>query len=339
MKALVTGAAGFIGSHLVDALIEEYDVVYGVDNLVGGYESNVNPSSQFTPIDLCDKQAVSDYIKKIKPDVLFHLAADATEGRSQFTPISASENNYLAYLYTLIPCIQQHIKKVVLVSSMSVYGSQKPPFSEEMPKKPDDVYGVTKAAMEDVTQVLAKVHGFEYSIIRPHNVYGPRQNMRDPYRNVVAIFINRLLQNKPFYIYGKGNQKRAFTYIQDLIPYMVTIGSSESCNGEIFNIGPDQEYTINQLSEAILTTWFQNTTIPESLTPHYLPLRPLEVVNAYCTNDKAKKHLGYTTSVSLLKGIQETVAWAKSVGPQPFQYIDLELMNDDVPETWKKHLI
>lgn len=340
MKILVTGAAGFIGSHLVDVLLQKGNhEVFGIDNLSGGFMQNVNPGSRFTNLDLRDKEKTASYIAGIKPDLLFHLAADATEGRSQFTPISASENNYIGYLYTLVPAIKAGLKKVVLVSSMSVYGSQKPPFSEDMPKKPDDVYGVTKAGMEDVTEILSKVHGFTYTIIRPHNVYGPRQNFTDPYRNVVGIFLNCLLHNKRYYIYGKGEQKRAFTYIDDLAPYVAEAGFSDACNGEAINIGPEKEYSVNELSQAILQAWFEGKEVPQALQPEYLPLRPLEVVDAYCTNTKAKKLLGYKTSVPLEEGIKRTIIWAKSMGPQEFRYTPLELETGNVPLTWKKKLL
>src|SRR3989344_4384102 len=220
MRILVTGAAGFMGSHLVDALVGlNQHEVFAVDDMSGGYKSNINPKSQFAKLDLRDKKKVWEYIAHVKPEILYHLAADATEGRSQFTPISASERNFLAYMYTLVPCIKNGIKRVVLTSSMSVYGAQKPPFSENMRRDPEDVYGITKTAMEEATEVLGKVHNFEFVIIRPHNVYGPKQTLSDPYRNVIGIFINCLLNNKNFYIYGKGEQKRSFTYIDDFTPY------------------------------------------------------------------------------------------------------------------------
>src|SRR3990167_5139366 len=142
IRAMVTGAAGFMGSYVVDALMARGDCEgYGVDDLSGGYESNINKNSHFEKLDLRDKKKTELYIEKVKPELLYHLAADASEGRSQFTPLSATERNYLAYMNTLVSCIKHGLKKVVLTSSMSVYGAQKPPFSENMLKKPEDIYG------------------------------------------------------------------------------------------------------------------------------------------------------------------------------------------------------
>lgn len=336
MRILVTGAAGFMGSYVVDSLVARGDCeVYGVDDMSGGYESNINSKSKFEKLDLRDKKKTETLINKIKPELLYHLAADASEGRSQFTPLSATERNLLAYMYTLVPCIQNGLKRVVLTSSMSVYGAQQSPFSEEMDPRPEDIYGIAKAAMEEATKVLSKVHGFEYVIVRPHNVYGPRQNLSDPYRNVIGIFINCLLNKKHFYIYGDGKQKRAFTYIDDFNPYFVECGFSRDVVGEIINIGPSEEHSINELAQIVLSKF------PSNLKPQYLPLRPQEVVEAYCTNEKATKLLGYKTTTSLEDGVVKMIAWAKKLGPQKFKYLPdgLELESPDVPKTWKDKLI
>lgn len=340
-KILVTGAAGFMGSHLVHDLIEQgYPEVYGVDDLSGGYKSNINEKSKFTQLDLRDKQKTREYIEVVKPEIIFHLAADATEGRSQFTPASCTERNYMAYLYLLVPAIKNGLEKMILTSSMSVYGSQNPPFSEEMPTAPEDIYGISKASMEKATQVLARVHKFKYVIIRPHNVYGPGQNLSDPYRNVVGIFINCLLNNKNFYIYGDGNQKRAFSYIDDFTPYIMKAAILPEAEGEIFNIGPIEEHSINDLAEVVLREFFSDGNIPDSLKPKYLPMRPLEVINAWCTADKAKRVLGYQSSINLAEGVKRMVEWAKKMGPQKFKYLEnLEIITDKTPSTWVEKLM
>lgn len=339
-KILVTGAAGFMGSHLVDSLVELGHEIYGVDDLSGGYLTNVNPKAKFTKLDLRKKEKTASYIEKIKPEIVFHLAADATEGRSQFTPISATERNYLAYLNILVPSIKNGMEKIILTSSMSVYGKQKPPFSERMERKPEDLYGISKAAMESSTEILSEVHGFKYVIIRPHNVYGPRQNMADPYRNVIAIFINCLLNNKHYYIYGSGKQKRAFTYIDDFTPYIIKAAFSKKAENEIFNIGPVEEYAINQLSGIVLEKFFKGQKIPLSMKPRYLPIRPKEVVDAWCTVEKSERVLGYRTSVALPEGIEKMMEWAKKKGPQEFIHLsELELIGKKTPKTWSEKLL
>lgn len=342
MRILVTGAAGFMGSHLVDALIQRGgNDIYAVDDLSGGYIRNVNELAKFTTLDLRDKKKTEEYIAKVRPELIYHLAADATEGRSQFTPISATERNYLAYMYLLVPAIKNGLKKMVLTSSMSVYGAQTPPFSEDLPRRPEDIYGIAKAAMEEATEVLSKVYSFNFVIIRPHNVYGPKQNLADPYRNVIGIFINCMLNKRNFYIYGDGEQTRAFTYIEDFTPYILDSGFSDTCNGQIINIGPTKEYSINELSQVVLSTFFPNGDIPKSLQPVYVALRPQEVKEAFCTNEKAKELLEYKTTITLKEGVVKMIEWAKQMGPQEFTYLKegLELENKDVPKTWSEKLI
>lgn len=341
MRILVTGSAGFMGSHLVDALIKKgFKNVYGADDLSGGYLDNVSPKSFFTKLDLRDKKKTLVLVTKVKPELIFHLAADATEGRSQFTPISCTERNYFAYLNLLVPAIAHGLKKVVLTSSMSIYGSQKPPFTEDMDRRPDDIYGISKAAMERASEILSQVHGFKYVIMRPHNVYGPGQNLSDPYRNVVAIFINCLLNNKNFFIYGDGEQERAFSYIDDFTPYIIKAAFLKEAEREIFNIGPVEESTINHLADIVLKAFFPKRNVPEKLKPKHLPPRPMEVKEAWCSVEKAKRVLGYKTTVSLEEGVRQMIEWAKRKGPQKFYYLDkLEIVNKNTPLTWVEKLM
>lgn len=326
MKIIVTGSAGFIGSHLVDEFINEGYDVYGIDNLSGGSLYNVNPECKHHTLDLRDRFETECLVDEIEADVLYHLAADATEGRSQFTPTSAIENNLNAYMNVLIPFIKAGGKKVVLFSSMSVYGKGKPPFSEKMARKPVDVYGQAKRAMEEITEILSEVHGFQYVIIRPHNVYGERQRLDDPYRNVIGIFINRMLQGKPLYIYGDGEQRRAFSYIGDMIKPMVR---AMSLHKEIINLGAEKDYSINQLAELI------------SDKVEHVADRPKEVKEAFSTTEKSKKLLKFEDKTPLFFGIGKTIEWAKQKGFQEPKYLDeLEIdILDKAPLTWKNKLI
>ncbi len=335
MRVLVTGSAGFIGSHLVDALIRDGHEVFGIDNLSIGTLENISPEakSNFTVLDMRDYDRLRRYVSEVKPGLIYHLAAWAHEGLSQFAPRLITENNYLAFINLIVPAIQNGLKRIVVGSSMSVYGDQDPPFDEEMPRKPVDIYAVSKVAMEEATEILARVHGFDYTIVRPHNVYGPRQSLRDPYRNVVGIFINRLLQNKPPIIYGDGEQTRAFSYIDDVVPYLSKCGFQNNVKGEIINLGPRKEYTVNQLAEAVVKAFGSD------LRPVHVEDRPVEVKHAYCTNRKAKELLGYYTAVELEEGVGKMVAWARKQGPQEFQYLKELELTGKVPETWSKHLI
>ena len=339
-KILVTGSAGFMGSHLYDQLFAMGHEVYGVDDLSGGFIRNVSKPKFFDQIDLRDRKATEEYIKWLKPSMIFHLAADATEGRSQFTPFSAIDRNLVAYANLLIPAIKHGLEKMVLTSSMSVYGKQQVPFHENMIPQPEDIYGMSKTGMEKMTDVLSRVYNFKYVIVRPHNVYGSRQNLSDPYRNVVGIFINCLLHGKNFYIYGDGKQKRAFSHISDVMPMMVKAGFSKNCEGKIINLGSDEVVTLKELAQIVLEEFFGKNNIPVHLKPKNMPDRPQEVKYAYCTHIEARRLLNFKVKKDLGTGVREMIAWAKSLGKQPFTYLtSMDLEHSTTPETWKAKLI
>jgi UDP-glucose 4-epimerase len=331
---LVTGVAGFMGSHLAEYLANQGHHVTGIDNLSIGKIHNIPENIIFKRVDLRDAEATAKVVAETKPELVYHLACWAHEGLSQFMPRHITENNYNAFLNLITPAINHGMRRIVVCSSMSVYGDQQPPFDESLPKRPVDVYAVAKAAMEDTTAILADVHGFDFTIIRPHNVYGPRQIIWDPYRNVAGIFVNRIMNKLPPVIYGDGEQTRAFSYIDDVTPYIAKAGMIEETKGEIINVGPLENYSINELARTVLTAFGSD------MEPHYEPDRPREVKHAYCTNEKAVRLLGYQTSVTLQQGIQRMVDWARGIGPQQFQYLDeLELTGEKVPDMWKHRLM
>jgi len=207
-KILVTGSAGFMGSHLVDFLENENHEVFGVDDLSGGFLVNIKNKKSFKQLDLRDTNETDKLIKELKPQIIFHLAAWAHEGLSQFCPIRITENNYNAYLNVLVASVKYNVNKVVCCSSMSVYGhGRKPPFNETDLRQPEDIYAIAKTAMENATEIFHKVYKIDYTIVRPHNLIGPRQNMADPYRNVAAIFINRLLQKNLTFMVMDSNEE------------------------------------------------------------------------------------------------------------------------------------
>jgi UDP-glucose 4-epimerase len=329
VRILVTGAAGFIGGHITEGLSADGHEVIGVDDLSGGVRENVAPPAEFIELDLRDAGRTEQTVLANPPDVLCHLAANAREGASQFQPRDVCGRNLLAYANVLVPCIQAGVKKVVLYSSMAVYGDQPPPFDETMPRMPVDVYGVNKTAMEEMTEILAEVHGFRYTIVRPHNVFGERQTLSDPFRNVVAIFMNRIMRGEPIYIYGDGQQKRAFSYIYDSLPaFLRATELRPELDREIINVGGKRPVTVSRLFELVRSAFDAN---PEVI---YLPDRPREVKNAYCTWEKSEKLLGYEERYTLEEAIRRMAAWAKSAGPQPWREEQLELPSQKAPSIW-----
>lgn len=334
MKILITGVAGFIGSHLQDHFVTRGHKVIGVDNLSGGFKRNINPLTDFYDFDLSDDERIKFIFSIEEPELVFHCAADATEGRSQFTPVSATKNNFNASMVVFKNAIKYGAKRIVFTSSMSVYGAQDPPFDEGRPRKPVDIYGINKASSEHALEVLADVHGIEYCIVRPHNVFGERQNIRDAYRNVVGIFMNRIMNGKPPIIYGDGEQRRAFTYIDNLTPYLAKAGTHPDANGKIINIGPTEHRSINDLAKEVAKAMGYRGELV------HVEERPLEVKKAYCTVDTARALLNYKTIVSFEEGVKRMAEWAKELGPQEPVYLDeLELVNDKTPDTWREKII
>ncbi|HYD34727.1 MAG TPA: SDR family NAD(P)-dependent oxidoreductase [Vitreimonas sp.] len=328
-KILITGGAGFIGSHLVELLIKNGYRVAVIDDLSGGLTDNVHPKASFYKIDIRKAAQVEKVFATFKPEVVYHLAANAAESKAQFSPMDITSRNYDGAIKVLTAAIRHGLKRFIFTSSIAVYGQLQTPFKETDKPEPEDIYGVTKLAFEDSLKILSQVHGFEYVITRPHNVYGPRQNMRDPYRNVVTIFMNALLQDKPFYIYGQGDQVRCFSYVTDVVEALAKCLSAPVA-GMTFNVGSDHAYTVNELAEAILRV------TGSSLEPIYLPQRPREVITAISDHQLSKQHLQYQDRTDLETGLRATWQWAKKQGYQPPRYTKIEIESPLLPQNWRR---
>lgn len=329
MKVLITGGAGFIGSHLVDRFLKNRDEVIVIDDLSGGYKRNLDKSVKFYNVDLRDAKETDRTIKKIKPKIVYHLAANAAENKAQFSPIDITSRNYSTFINTLVASIKYGMKRFVITSSIAVYGGLQTPFKEKHKPEPEDLYGISKLAMEESLKVLSKVHEFEFVITRPHNVYGPRQNMTDPYRNVVTIFMNSILKKKPYYIYGKGNQRRCFSYIDDVVEALYKCAEAK-VNKMTFNIGADKDYSLNELSEVIQEV--AGVNIP----PVYIPDRPQEVKIAIADHAQAKKYLKYSDGTKLEDGLKKTWEYVKELGPQKEIFTEIELPSIKLPQNWSR---
>ena len=272
-------------------------------------------------------------IKKIMKnvDIVYHCAATAHEGLSVFSPFEITKNNYLASVSIFSAAINEKVKRIIFCSSMARYGEQQTPFTEAMDPKPVDPYGISKVAAEDVLKSLCELNKVEWVIAVPHNIIGLRQIYSDPYRNVVSIFLNRMLQGKPPIVYGDGEQKRCFSYIDDCLSCMIPMLDQQNLNKQVINIGPDEEFvTVNKVVEICSNITGLN------LEAIHKEDRPREVKHATCSADKARKLLNYQTKVSLKEGIQKTYDYIKKRGTKDFNYkISIEIDNDLTPVTWK----
>ena len=328
-KILITGVAGFLGSHLADKLKEMGHEIVGIDNMLCGYEDNIPSGINFHKIDCCNFQDVKKIMKGI--NVVYHCAATAHEGLSVFSPYEITKNIFQASVSIFSAAVNEKVERIIFCSSMARYGNSKPPFTEDMKPKPIDPYAISKVASEEVLANLCELNNIEYVIAVPHNIIGPRQRYDDPFRNVVSIVLNRMLQGNAPIIYGDGEQQRCFSYIDDCLQCMIPMLDQKNLNKEIINIGPDEEFvTINKVVEICSNLTGFNSK------PIYKKDRPREVKHALCSADKARKLLNYKTNTSLETGILKTLNYIKSRGVKPFDYnLELEIINDLTPETWK----
>jgi UDP-glucose 4-epimerase len=334
MKVLVTGVAGFMGSHLADAFLAKgYDVI-GIDNLLGGYEENVPSGVDFHNIDLDNLELIQPLFKDV--DLVVHTACTAYEGLSVFSPSLVVRNTMQITTNIMSACVKANVKKIVHLSSMARYGTQDVvPFVESMTPKPQDPYGIAKYGAELMIKNIADTHGLNYVILVPHNIIGPRQKFDDPYRNVASIMINRMLQGKQPIIYGNGEQKRCFSFMQDVTDPLMIACETDVADGRIVNIGPDEEFvTINELAQKL------SIILDFKLEPIYMPGRPQEVFHANCSANLARELLNYKTTTSLESGLVELVNWIKSKGARQFNYhLPLEFVTDKTPKTWTDRLM
>jgi len=323
-----------MGSHLADAFISRGYRVIGIDNLLGGYRSNVPSEVEFHEADLGDFESVKEFFKNV--DLVVHTACTAYEGLSVFSPALVSRNTSHITTVALSASVRGGVKKFVHLSSMARYGTQdKVPFTEDMTPKPQDPYGIAKYASELMIQNIAETHGMKYVILVPHNIIGPRQKYDDPFRNVASIMINRMLSSKQPIIYGDGTQKRCFSFMQDVTDPLMIACETDLVDGKVVNIGPDEEFvSINELAEKIASI------LNFSLKPIYMPGRPQEVVNANCSADLARELLGYKTTTSLEAGLSELILWIQNKGVKEFDYhLPLEFVTEKTPKTWTEKLI
>ena len=336
---VITGSAGLIGSNLANELLSLGYNVLGVDNLVGGYYSNIPVHNNYKHLeaDILDNKLLAKEFKAFNPDTVIHCAALAHEGLSVFSPSTITNNIYSGTISIASAAISCEAKLIINTSSMARYGNAKTPFSEHTKPTPVDPYGLAKLQAEQQLNLLSRIHSIKVIHMVPHNVCGPNQCYSDPFRNVLSIFANRISKDKPVYIYGDGEQQRSFSHVNDCVDAYIKIIESHNNidTGEVFNIGPTHgsEISINTLADIVAKNY--NKTADKI----YINERPQEVKNAWVTTNKAELLLDYKTNYSTEEVVRDTVNWVRSSEVRNFDYhIGLEIVNDKTPKTWTRQL-
>lgn len=310
-RTLVTGGAGFIGSHLAEALMAAGHQVHVLDDLSGGYEQNVPNGAEFTRGSIVDAYAVESLFRKGKFDFVYHAAAYAAEGLSHFIRQHNYENNVLGSVNLINAAVNHGVKCFVFFSSIAVYGRGQLPMTEAMRPLPEDPYGIAKYAIELDLDAANKMFGMPYIIFRPHNVYGERQNLNDRFRNVVGIFCRQLLCGEPLCIFGDGLQTRAFTYIGDIAGTLAAAVNESSAYNRVFNVGADKPVSVLDLARMMQQIAGDHSEI------RHLPARH-EVMHAFSSHAAIDEVFPNRPMTALREGLERTFAWARTQTLLPY---------------------
>jgi UDP-glucose 4-epimerase len=326
-KVLVTGGAGFIGAHVSQELLKAGHEVIVLDDLSGGFRDNVPEQAMFVEGSILDVQLVQALFRTHRFDYVFHLAAYAAEGLSHFIKRFNYENNVIGSINLINESVNCQVKCFVFTSSIAVYGTNQLPMREDLVPNPEDSYGIAKLTVEKELEITKRMFGLNYIIFRPHNVYGEKQNLGDKYRNVIGIFMNQMMQHKPVTIFGDGEQTRAFSYIGDVAPRIAASVANNFCYNEIFNIGADQSYSINQLVDVVARAMDE--------TPTKVHLAPRnEVTHAYADHSKVENIFPLNKATSLEAGIQRMARWARLVGSRKSKHFENIEIRKSLPQSW-----
>ena len=331
-KTLVTGGAGFIGSHVCRHLLAAGHKVVVLDDLSGGFKDQVPDGAEFVSGSVTDTALVNRLFEQHKFDHVFHLAAYAAEGLSHFIKHFNYTNNLLGSVNLINASVNHDVKVFVFTSSIAVYGRNQVPMTEELTPQPEDPYGIAKYAVELDLREAHEMFGLKYVVFRPHNVYGENQNIGDRYRNVIGIFMNQIMQGQPMSVFGDGQQTRAFSHIDDVAPVIAASIGRPAAYNQVFNVGADKPYSVLELAQVTARAMGAQPNIK------HLGARN-EVVNAYSSHEKVKRVFGdLIKNITLEAGVNGMAAWAKNHGPRrskPFSGI--EVMKK-MPASWAADL-
>jgi len=325
---LVTGGAGFIGSHVTEELLKQgYEVVV-LDDLSGGFADNILPGATFVQGSILDVELIDQMFAAHRFTYVFHLAAYAAEGLSHFIKRFNYNNNLIGSVNLINASVNHNVKRFVFTSSIAVYGASPTlPMREETPAHPEDSYGIAKLAVEQELAASQSMFGLDYVIFRPHNVFGERQNIGDKYRNVVGIFMNQILQGLPMTIFGDGTQERAFSYIGDIAPIIADSVTTPEAINQVFNVGADQPYSVNDLANAVARAMGAEPNV------RHTPARN-EVQFAYSSHDKVRRVFGERPQTSLDAGLAKMAAWVSEHGARSSERFKGVEIERNFPKAW-----
>lgn len=329
MKALVTGGAGFMGSHVAEELLRKKIDCVVLDDLSGGFVENVPKGAEFVRGSILDADLVNRLFEEHRFEYVYHLAAYAAEGLSHFIKRFNYQNNLVGSVNLINASVNSGVKCFVFTSSIAVYGKNQLPMNEDLTPAPEDPYGIAKYAVEQEFKVSKEMFGLDYIIFRPHNVYGERQNTGDRYRNVIGIFMNQITQGKPVTVFGDGEQTRAFSYIGDIAPVIAASAFKPESYGHVFNIGADEVYTVNELAKEVFRAMGAETSIT------YQRERK-EVKHAYSAHKKIREFFGDQKRTTLREGLARMANWVKEAGCRTsgkFENIEIKM---NLPESWTR---
>jgi len=325
---LVTGGAGFIGSHVTAELLARGHRVVVLDDLSGGFRENVAEGAAFVQGSITDADLVNRLFDAERFEHVYHLAAYAAEGLSHFIKRFNYTNNLIGSVNLINASVNAGVRSFVFTSSIAVYGSTPElPMTEDTAPHPEDPYGIAKLAVEQELKVSQRMFGLDYVIFRPHNVYGERQNIADKYRNVVGIFMNQILQGRPMTVFGDGTQTRAFSYIGEVAPILAEAIHVPAARNQVFNIGADQPYSVRELANAVARAMGVE---PQLL---HLPARN-EVQDAYSSHDKLRQVFGDRAPMPLEEGLARMASWVRAHGARASQEFEGIEIRKNLPEGW-----
>ena len=331
---LVTGAAGFIGAHVTRALVGQGRArVIALDDLSGGFQENVPPDVEFVRGSVTDHDLLAKLFDQHRFRFVYHLAAYAAEGLSHFIRRFNYTNNVIGSVNLINEAVRHEVECFVFTSSIAVYGAAPPPMREDQTPHPEDPYGVAKLAVELDLAAARSMFGLRSVIFRPHNVYGEYQNLGDPYRNVIGIFMNQIMQGKPMSVFGDGTQQRAFSYVGDIAPCIAESPWLEAARDEVINIGADVPCTVNELAHEVAAA----LGVPQHPIEH-LPQRN-EVQFAYSDHSKATRIFGASRETPLREGLERMARWAKVAGVRQGKAFEGVEVDRNMPPSWRRMMI